>query len=64
MLLTEEWHFVLQQFVVAGREDTHRAAGNKASFLHQPLTRLHQRTRELRGVHAVVPPAAHSICHT
>lgn len=40
-LLTQQWHFVLQQFVVAGREDSHGVAGDKASFLHQPLACLH-----------------------
>ena len=63
-LLTQQWHFVLQQLVVAGREDSHRVAGNEASFLHQPLTRLHQCTWELRRVYSVVPPAAYSICDT
>ncbi len=62
--LTQQRYFVLQEFIVAGGQDAHGAAGSEAALLHEPFARLHQGGRELRRVHAVIPPAPDAIRNT
>ncbi len=45
-------------------QDAHGAAGSEAALLHEPFARLHQGGRELRRVHAVIPPAPDAIRNT
>jgi len=68
---------ILQQRLVTRRQDlnrrleplrilitTHRPAlTTHHSLLHNPLTGAHQVRRELRRVHANVPPTTHAISH-